>query len=356
MTATASKSRPRQHLRWIVLGWSMVALASAPAIALSSDLPLKGIANQGVLALVLAACAYLPWALATPALLRLNRALPITGPTVARHAAALAVVGATGTVAITGAGAVLGRAALALLTSASEMPLFADLDRQIAVTSLFALPTYIAVTAVGQTLAWAGRDRRRERQLIDAREEALRSQLRPHFLFNALGAIAEIGHANADRADRALTGLSRLLRATLDAPDTQSLAKEIAAADNLVALHQLLLGGRLHWMARVSGPAADCAVPALILQPLIENAVKFASDGTVQGDVVLKAEVEDNRLVVSITNSITPGPRIGTGRGLTLVRDRLAALYGEAAELWTAGDNRHFQIRLSLPAVPVVAR
>ena len=128
-----------------------------------------------------------------------------------------------------------------------------------------------------------------------------------------------------------------------------TLGEEVAIASDLAALHQLLLGERLSWTVEVAEGVGTLPVPALILQPLIENALKFAGTTTGRGVVSVSAGRATDHLRITINNSIGHASRQGTGRGLSMVRDRLRAVYGSGAELNTREVSDGYRATMILP-------
>lgn len=148
----------------------------------------------------------------------------------------------------------------------------AHIFKRITITSLFAVPTSVAVTVIGQTLVAAERARGRERMTAPAELNALGAELNPHFLFDTLGAIAQLAHEAPDRAEAAIGRLADVLRAGLaERSDLRPLAEEIAAVEKHLALHRLVIGpAELRLDIDLALGRVD--VPTHVLQPLAENA------------------------------------------------------------------------------------
>jgi hypothetical protein len=188
------------------------------------------------------------------------------------------------------------------------------------------------------------RTERLERLGTEARLAQLTQQMQPHFLHNALNTIAALVHDDPDAADAALLHLSRLLRAATDAArrPLHPLADELALAHSYAALMQQRFGAgrvQLQWDTDAA-PAVE--VPALSLQPLLENAFVHAVEPRAARTTVrVGARREADRLVLSVADDggappagARPGPAArGGGVGLANLRERLRALYGEAASL-----------------------
>lgn len=295
--------------------------------------------------------AFLPWAVCTrPLLAFCARLVPRPGKIV-RNLVLLAAAGIPITALISAAGALLARAGLGLFGSMGWHAAFARVPNAILATSLYSLPTYVAVIAIGQALAWAGRHEQQERLALLAREEALRAQLQPHFLFNALNAIAELGHGQPDRADKALVGLGALLQRTLDVAPTTTLAEEAATAADLVAIHQALHSADLLFEIQLADQVASAEVPALILQPLVENALLHGVATRRAGGVVaLRAWRSAHALCIELTNPLSDHPNVsGRGIGVDHVRGRLQALFGADGAIEVSERDGVFVVALSMP-------
>lgn len=174
-----------------------------------------------------------------------------------------------------------------------------------------------------------------ERSLADARLHALESQLRPHFLFNTLNAIA--GLVRGRRNDEAVTmvaGLADLLRYSLDRAERQRvpLAEELDMVERYLGIELARFPDRLRFRIEADTDARRALVPSLILQPLVENAVRHGiAMSAAPGAITLDARRVDDRLQLRLSNSGTLDPARGDGIGLRNTRERLRTLYGDAA-------------------------
>jgi two-component sensor histidine kinase len=172
-----------------------------------------------------------------------------------------------------------------------------------------------------------------EKQLAAARLEMLRSQLQPHFLFNTLNTLTALVHTNPAQTEEILLSMSSLLRATLEAKDKPliSLRQELQLARDYLSIQAIRYGERLKTEETLPTNTLACAVPPLILQPVLENAIKYAVDGHPQGGTLtLRAERIGEKLVVEIADtgaSAGSASREGFGVGVANVRGRLAAAY-----------------------------
>jgi LytS/YehU family sensor histidine kinase len=203
-----------------------------------------------------------------------------------------------------------------------------------------------------------------QRSAAEAQLKLLQSQLEPHMLFNTLANLRVLIGADPARAQTMLDRLIAFLRATLAASRSGShaLADEFARINDYLALMAVRMGPRLD--VRIELPAAlrSLPVPALLLQPLVENAIRHGLEPQVDGGrVEVSARRESDGLVLEVrdTGGGLTAELSGDGSrfGLRQVRERLAALYGERASLTlqAAGDHQGgvlARIRLPLPGAP----
>jgi signal transduction histidine kinase len=176
-----------------------------------------------------------------------------------------------------------------------------------------------------------------EARLAEARLATLRTQLQPHFLFNTLNAIAELVHEAPDAADRMIAGLSDLLRETLDTGGAEEvpLAREIDLLRRYVDIQRVRFGERLRVSIDVAGDAPGARVPALLLQPIVENAIRHGIGPRAAGgriDVVARREGEWLRIEVADDGVGLPA-HVVEGVGLGGTRARLETLYGRRQRL-----------------------
>lgn len=187
----------------------------------------------------------------------------------------------------------------------------------------------------------------------EARLAALRYQLHPHFLFNALNAVSTlIAEKRNHEAGRMLTQLAGFLRLTLEGSATEiPLREEIAFARRYLELERVRFGERLRASFEVDPELLDARVPSLILQPLIENAVRYGvgprEDG---GSVVVRARRQGPMLGLQVEDDGPGMSRSGEGIGLSNTRARLAELYGkrQRCEI-TSGERGGTRVALELP-------
>jgi signal transduction histidine kinase len=206
---------------------------------------------------------------------------------------------------------------------------------------------------------------RLETQLAHTRLEVLNAQIRPHFLFNTLHTIGQLWRSGQSaEADAMLDHLGSLFQKVIasTARSQVPLTEELAMVRDYLAIEQARFGPRMRSRVEMTAAALACEVPPLVLQPLVENAVKHGIAASVEaGEVVVSAEVESGRLVLRVRDDgpglRSNGSHAGTGTGLRNVRERLASLYPQQAsvDVTTGADGRGVQVRLELPAIPAGA-
>jgi two-component system LytT family sensor kinase len=197
---------------------------------------------------------------------------------------------------------------------------------------------------------------RLERELSEAKLQSLQSQLHPHFLFNALNTVSSVMYDDVAAADRMLARLSDLLRRTLQASESAEipLAEEVDLLEHYLDILRARFSDRLTVRLEIATQTRDAAVPQLLLQPLVENAVKHGDPGPGQPAIVtVTAARQDGRLLLEVRDNgpgLTEGKPKPSGIGLSNTRRRLEALYGDNQSL-TIGSAPEggCLVRLDLP-------
>ena len=192
-----------------------------------------------------------------------------------------------------------------------------------------------AVIGVNHAVKSARRSREREKELIKAQLEALKGQLQPHFLFNTLNSISWLMREDVEAADNMMTSLGELLRATLSIPATEevTLRQELEVLELYLAIERARFQDRLKVVINADSDTLDCTVPCLLLQPLVENAVRHGVgrlDG--RGSVELRATrvgTELSLLILDDGSGISTESSWREGIGLSNTRARLEKHYGE---------------------------
>ncbi len=195
-----------------------------------------------------------------------------------------------------------------------------------------------------------------------ARLAELQSRIRPHFLFNALNTALALVRVDPARAEAVLEDLSELFRAALaEVGATVTLEEEMALARHYLAIEQVRFGHRLDVQWEVDPRVHAARVPSLVLQPLVENAVRHGIEPAAGGGrVTVRAAVQRGQAVLTVINTLGPQPGLpGHGMALHNVRERLRLLHdvGAQCDVWrepaAAGSGRpdlfHARIVLPLP-------
>lgn len=311
---------------------------------------------------------FLPWVVFTPVLFRMVYLFPIERESWP-HALVIQGLGAVGVIILSAYWADL---LMPLSRGPGPMPphppgdMHGEMPGQVAFLQwlgplLFRVPIYFAVLGVAHAFYFSRRARERERRalglessLAKARLHALRMQLHPHFLFNSLNAIAELTHKNPDLADEMLVALADFLRATLEMSDDQfiSLKSEIHFINLYLAIEKIRLAERLRTEFEIEPEAEAAAVPPLLLQPLVENAVRHGLEPKQQpGLLKIRAVRVGDQLVLKVSDDgvgVKKGAEIQEGIGISNTRNRLTELFGPKGQLAFQFDAG-FSVEITMP-------
>ncbi len=187
-----------------------------------------------------------------------------------------------------------------------------------------------------------------------ARLQALQARIRPHFLFNSMNTIASLTHDQPDLAERAIENLSDLFRASLAAEASISLQQEIELTQSYIALEDLRLGERLQINWRLPEASLNLNLPALTLQPLVENAIYHGVEPLPDGGVIdIWIEQQHDGIEISIANPLVSSPggdrRKGNQMALNNISERLTLAFGGAATLEVEETNTRYKVKLHIP-------
>ena len=272
--------------------------------------------------------------------------------------------------------AAVGVLVVMLVTIVGRGPLYMLIRRDELVAGTMAVGLLaVAVAGLVEThrrLAAVIEERERElaesrRAAVEARLRALQAQIRPHFLFNTFNALSELIHVDANAAEDLVTDLAHLLRYSLrsSAEERVPLSEELAATRRYLRIEQARLGDRLRVELDLEDAVDQLAVPGLVLQPLVENAVRHAvaprpEGGTItvrgrrDGEALLLEVIDDGPgLPPAVADGTAEGLGAGGhGGGLANVRRRLALRFGDRASMEVQGsDGTHITVRLPLEEV-----
>jgi two-component system, LytTR family, sensor kinase len=220
---------------------------------------------------------------------------------------------------------------------------------------------YASIALVAHALSYYRKSRQGElraaqleAQLAKARLQSLKSQLQPHFLFNTMHSISALMHSNVRAADQMICRLGDLLRITLDSVGTQitTLRGELEFVNCYLEIEKVRLEDRLQIYYAIAPEMLDAQVPHLLLQPLVDNAVKHGiSKIPGGGQICISARDQGNSLLLTVENDgIVSAAKTGNlGVGLKVTRERLYSLYGDHYSLdFLTSDNR-VTISISIP-------
>ena len=243
-------------------------------------------------------------------------------------------------------------------TQLSRSEIFAALG----VLFLAGMPLYVMSLAVHYLVLAFEASREAERKVLEsqvstreAELRALRAQLNPHFLFNSLNSINALVGSDPEGARRMCESLGDFLRRTLalGAREAVTLEEELSLVDRYFEIERVRFGERLAIRRFVEAGAERCLVPPLLLQPLVENAVKHGIAQRLEGGTIqIGAVVMEETLRLSVENDVDEdaSPRPGEGVGLQNVRRRLDALSFRETRIDTHRENGKFRVSLTLPA------
>ena len=235
------------------------------------------------------------------------------------------------------------------------------------INSHVALLVYAAVLGITQMVVYYRRTRERELrlarvegQLARAHVQALTAQIRPHFLFNTLHTMGQLWRSGrSDDADAVLDHLGSVFHRVqrMTSRTEVPLFEELELVREYLAIEQARFRDRLRVSIDAAPETLGCLVPPLILQPLVENAIRHGVSAISGASLVaVRAERRDERLTLTVHDDgpgmSAPSPMPGSGTGLSNTRERLTQLYGQRASLTTAdAADGGAVVRVDLPAV-----
>ncbi len=214
----------------------------------------------------------------------------------------------------------------------------------------------IALILYGMTLRYFFIQHRNEQTLkaeSRARFQALQARIRPHFLFNSLNTIASLTHEEPDRAEEAIEDLSDLFRASLRADNQVSLVSEIKLTRQYIALEKLRLDDRLKVTWLIKARLERFSLPALTLQPLVENAIYHGIEPLQEGgEVRIELRQTGQQLIIRISNPLPPARspnRAGNRMALENIRERLDLAFDGRAKIRHLEENGLYTVSIRVP-------
>ncbi|MDQ3282785.1 MAG: histidine kinase [Acidobacteriota bacterium] len=338
-------SRMRKQL--IIFGcWTFVAVFFAAHVTIGSAAFGQHQTFREALAIYMT-CAY-TWFVFTPFVVRISRRFRLASP----HLPTSIAAHVTASVLFTLASFTI----FILLTPYTVDPalanraFFARLKALLAFDLHLDLVRYWAIVAIEHTLSYHQQARERElaasqlrAELAEARLEVLKRQLQPHFLFNTLNSISVLMFENVTLANKMLLRLSELLRAGLtnDSPHEVSLEHELSFLERYLDIERMRFGDRLTIDLEVDPTTLGARVPNLLLQPLVENAIKYGVAAVDRpSTVAIRAEKTGTQLRLQVRDD---GPGLARnhkrGVGLSNTEARLRQLYGNEQQLELSAPN-----------------
>jgi two-component system, LytTR family, sensor kinase len=352
-------------LRFVFGAATILGFFSALQAYRLSTLNLKNGMNveAGRLLLLNLAFWYVPAAI-TPLIFRLSHRFKLESGQWARTIGAHAL--AAGAFSILHAACMIGVRALLWpgMRYSSSVTWATYVQREYLMTLDWALMTYAAIVGLSYALGYQRESQERavrsahlEARLAEARLKTLEAELHPHFLFNTLHAISTLIHVQPDAADRMISRLSDLLRITFARSGAARIAlqEELEFLQKYLEIEQTRFQDRLTVAYEIDPDTLDAEVPRMILQPLVENAIKHGvaprnAPGTIlilsaRDGETLRLEVRDNGA------GLSGGARakLHSGVGLSNTRDRLECLYGEAHTLQFLESGEGLTVQITFP-------
>jgi LytS/YehU family sensor histidine kinase len=227
--------------------------------------------------------------------------------------------------------------------------------KAVPVITIVAALTYLLSTALHYAFLEIEAARRSELLAREAQLKALKAQINPHFLFNSLNSISALTSLDPARARDMCVGLADFLRASLrlGERDTVPFGEEMALTDMYLGVEQARFGGRLRVARDIDPACGACEIPALLIQPLVENAVKHGIAMMAEGgEIGISGHRVQDRLLFQVSNPYDPdAPRQArNGIGLRNVRARLEARYGADGKMQIQATENSYRVTLTLPA------
>lgn len=186
-----------------------------------------------------------------------------------------------------------------------------------------------------------------------ARLQALQARIRPHFLFNSLNTIASLTHDDPDRAEHAIESLADLFRASLNAESSITLGREIELTRDYIELEHMRLDDRLRVNWKLDADLDDITLPALTLQPLVENAIYHGIEPLPEGGEVLISIRQNAELHIEIINPLNeislPSHRKGNQMAMKNIHERLELAFQGQAKISHIAENDLYKVDIRIP-------
>lgn len=274
------------------------------------------------------------------------------------------MMSAIAVVIISGLWTVMGWGAMTALEQSYSIALSPlPLSQSLFIIFITGAPLFLMSLAVSYLIVAFERSADSERNAYEARLlaqhaelKALRMQIDPHFLFNSLNSISALTTTNPELARTMTTTLADFFRKSLSygAKDTIPLKEELSLLNHYLDIEKIRFGKRLSVTMVIDPSTNDDHVPPLILQPLVENAIKHGISDSVEGGMVtILSQRKNDRLFLTVENPLEDDApkKKGAGMGMEIVRQRLQTIYGSDGDLKTSVNGGKFQAILFLPTI-----
>ncbi len=197
----------------------------------------------------------------------------------------------------------------------------------------------------------------KEREAVRIELNSLQQKFKPHFLFNSLNSISALTVSDPKKAREMVHLLSDFMRRAVKEDDQEliPLSDEIEHLNRYIAIEQIRFGDRLNVVIDIEENALDKKVPSLILQPIIENAIKYGLYGSLdQVEISISIKYLQDKIDVIVKNPFDQDAQrasSGTGYGLTSIRKKIFLIYGQQQQLNTSSENGQFTTHLTIPVL-----
>ncbi|MDG1331045.1 MAG: histidine kinase [Crocinitomicaceae bacterium] len=197
----------------------------------------------------------------------------------------------------------------------------------------------------------------KEREAVKIELNSLQQKFKPHFLFNSLNSISALTVSDPKKAREMVQLLSDFMRRAVQEDDQEliPLSEEIDHLKRYIAIEQIRFGDRLNVTLDIEDDALEKNVPSLILQPIIENAIKYGLYGSLdQVEIAISIKDLDTKIDVVVTNPFDQDAQrasSGTGYGLTSIRKKIYLIYGQQQQLKTSSEDGQFTTYLTIPVL-----
>ena len=237
------------------------------------------------------------------------------------------------------------------------------LNQSLLIVFITGIPLFLFSLAVSYLIAAFERTKESDNAAYEARLlaqhaelKALRMQIDPHFLFNSLNSISALTTTNPELARTMTTTLADFFRKSLSygAKETIPLKEELSLLNHYLDIEKIRFGNRLRVEEQIDPETLSDHVPPLLLQPLLENAIKHGISNSIEGGtIIIVTQKKNDRLFITVENPVEDDvpKKKGAGIGMEIVRKRLQAIYGSDGDVKATMQENTFKVILFLPTI-----